>query len=465
MVYTLLNTSLILLIFALYRSIGFSVINFIKSTMSVLIFLSVSVSGMDISELVCGRPFGGCSILYRKTLASCITPLDSCSNRFCGVKFNCSSGLSMLLICVYLPSSSYPSNFTEYLNTLGELDGFIHSCHSDVVVIVGDFNVDFDRCCQLTSLLRDFMSDHSLFSCDLPFKDEVMFTYERDDGLSRSWIDHVLCSQSFSSIISNVRAVHSGSILSDHFPLLFSIEADHLPVKSTEPLSTKKLYRLDWTRVTRNDIDKYCSLVSQRISFLQSDIVDCSVPDCSSHHSILDSYGSHLVSTLLSSALECFPTRPISTSHRRLVGWNQSVTRLKQSSVFWYKIWEEAGCPCSGVLSQIKKSSKRRYKYAVRRLLRRQNALLQKKLAKSFARNKKSSFWSDVRKLKNSSHPVSPVVDGVAGSKTLLMFLPPRLRVFSITTRHLLILLLILLFGLQLLPLIYQALNLMRMMY
>ena len=35
------------------------------------------------------------------------------------------------------------------------------------------------------------------------------------------------------------------------------------------------------------------------------------------------------------------------------------------------------------------------------------------------------------------------------------MFLPPRLREFSITTRHLLILLLILLFGLQLLPLIY----------
>ena len=61
-------------------------------------------------------------------------------------------------------------------------------------------------------------------------------------------------------------------------------------------------------------------------------------------------------------------------------------------------------------------SSKRRYKYAVRRLLHRQNALLQKKLAKSFARNKKSSFWSDVRKLKNSSHPVSPVI---AGSKNI----------------------------------------------
>ena len=148
-------------------------------------FLSVSVCGMDNSELVCGRPYGGCSILYQKSLASCITALGSCSNGFCGVKFNCSSGLSMLLVCVYMPSSSSPSSFSEYLNTLGELDGFIHSYHSDVVVIVGDFNVDFDRCCQLTNLLCDFMSDHSLCSCDLLF-DDVLFTYKRDDGLCRS---------------------------------------------------------------------------------------------------------------------------------------------------------------------------------------------------------------------------------------------------------------------------------------
>ena len=119
------------------------------------------------------------------------------------------------------------------------------------------------------------------------FKDDVLFTYERDDGLCRSWIDHVLCSQSFSSTISNVRAVHSGSILSDHFPLLFTLEANNLPVNYTEPVSSKKLHRIDWTRVTHNNIDKYCSLVSQRISVLPSDIMDCSVPDCSSHHNAL----------------------------------------------------------------------------------------------------------------------------------------------------------------------------------
>ena len=324
----------------------------------------------------------------------------------------------MLLICVYMPSSSSSSLFNEYLNTLGELDGFIHSNQSDVVVIAGDFNVDFDRCNQITSLLSDFMSEHGLCSCDLLFRDDVQFTYEHDDGLSRSWIDHVICSQSFSNRISDVRAMHSGYVLSDHSPLLFSIKSDLSPTPITKSVSSANQCRIDWARVSDSDIHKYCSLVSERITSLQSDVVVCSLSGCSAHHSVLDSYGSHLVSTLLSCAYECFPTRSSST-HRRLVGWNQFLSRFKESSLFWHKIWKEAGYPSSGVLSQIKKNVKRRYRYAVRRLIRRQNHLLQKKLATSFARKNKSSFWSDIRKLNSSSPSRPPVIDGVLGSKNI----------------------------------------------
>ena len=37
-------------------------------------FLSVSISGMNSGSLLCGRPYGGYAILYRKSLSSCITP-------------------------------------------------------------------------------------------------------------------------------------------------------------------------------------------------------------------------------------------------------------------------------------------------------------------------------------------------------------------------------------------------------
>ena len=77
--------------------------------------------------------YGGCSILYRKSLSSCIVPLDSCSDRFCGVKFCDSSGLSFLLVSVYMPSVSTPSSNSNYLNVLGELEGLL--IHSAVMLI------------------------------------------------------------------------------------------------------------------------------------------------------------------------------------------------------------------------------------------------------------------------------------------------------------------------------------------
>ena len=40
-------------------------------------FLSVSVSSIDDSSLLVGRPFGGCAILYRKSLLLSVTQLQN----------------------------------------------------------------------------------------------------------------------------------------------------------------------------------------------------------------------------------------------------------------------------------------------------------------------------------------------------------------------------------------------------
>ena len=48
------------------------------------------------------------------------------------------------------------------LSTLGELQSFITSHCCDVVLIVEDFNVDFDCRDQLCSILSEFMSENSL---------------------------------------------------------------------------------------------------------------------------------------------------------------------------------------------------------------------------------------------------------------------------------------------------------------
>ena len=119
-------------------------------------------------------------------------------------------------------------NYGDYLNTLGEFWGLIASHKCDVNIVVGDFNVDFDR----ANLLYDFMAEFNLVVSDLSFRERVGYTYERDDGLAHSWIDNYYL---FATIISDVYTVHCGSILSDHFPLFFKLHIKSQSLPTTKP--------------------------------------------------------------------------------------------------------------------------------------------------------------------------------------------------------------------------------------
>ena len=59
----------------------------------------------------------------------------------------------------------------------------------------------------LCNWLGDFMSEMSLHACDLSFHSSVKLTFEWGDGLARSWIDHILCSKPFSTLVTNVHTL------------------------------------------------------------------------------------------------------------------------------------------------------------------------------------------------------------------------------------------------------------------
>ena len=384
-------------------------------------FLSISVSGVDQSCLITGRPYGGCSILYRKSLSPFITLLDSGSNRFCALKLCDSNGLSVLMICVYMPGEHTQDAFNAYLNILGELEGFIDRYGCDLNLIIGDFNVDFGRGGSLNDLLLDFMSDLNLTACDLQYQNDILYTYERDDGLVRSWIDHVLSSHSFSHLVSDIYTQRSGSNLSDHFPLHFLLHvtclAAHYPPPSPS-FSPSRSPCILWHKVSSTDIEKYQSLVGQYLPTLSPELVSCSETPCSCHNELLEVYAQQLVSTLLDCAFSCFPCSSPSPSYR-LAGWNDTCQQLKDDANLWYKIWEQAGRPSSGALFNIRRYTKRKYKSSVRRLQRRQQYLRRERLARSYAEKKMDDFWTKVKQLNHSSTTRAPVVDGVSGSLSI----------------------------------------------
>ena len=137
-------------------------------------FLLCGVSGMDSSVLLHGRPFGGCA----KSLAGSVNMIRTDSNRFCAVKLTDSHGSRVLLINVYL-STDYGTSgsHSDYLHSLGELEGFIDTQSFNHLVIAGDFNADFRRQELHVQALKSFMDDNNLLAADLAYQQSVQYTY------------------------------------------------------------------------------------------------------------------------------------------------------------------------------------------------------------------------------------------------------------------------------------------------
>ena len=100
-------------------------------------FLSCGVSGMEDGFLLLGRPYGGCGIIFKKSLLERIKVVKLPFKRFCAIYLAdlLSSFLFIFLLIIGI----------QILMTisLGELGGFINSQSFDDIIIGGDFNTDF----------------------------------------------------------------------------------------------------------------------------------------------------------------------------------------------------------------------------------------------------------------------------------------------------------------------------------
>ena len=173
---------------------------------------------MDFSILLHGRPFGGCAILFRKSLINSFTMLSTNAKHFCAVWLSDQSGYTVLLICVYLSTEYATSSLhDDFLYAIAELEGFINSQPFNSLLIAGDFSVDFARCSPNTSQLTQFLEEFDLVSVDLSYHANVQFTYEVWN--SSSWIDHIFTSRHFASCFTNVQKLDIATSLSDHHPL------------------------------------------------------------------------------------------------------------------------------------------------------------------------------------------------------------------------------------------------------
>ena len=179
---------------------------------------------MGESVLHAGRPYGGCTILYKPSCTD-IYPISlGDSKRTCGIKWKLHNSDGFVnLFTVYMPC--YVNTAIHHLDFNNVLQSITMYCLQNTVkycTIGGDFNADISRVKSMnTASLQNFVSDEGLMFCT---KSEnrinivIDYTYYGHNQ-DFSVIDHFIISRRLSSSIAVYETISPVSNISDHVPL------------------------------------------------------------------------------------------------------------------------------------------------------------------------------------------------------------------------------------------------------
>ena len=137
-----------------------------------------SVSAMDITTIVRGRPKGGVLIIYPDTYGSNAKLVHTTSNRLCALslKFDC---FIVYLFCIYMPCDiNEIDNLNEFNSILNEISLLCLKYDVENVCIAGDMNTDLSRLNSWhTQSIKQFVEQEDMYCVINNSCADVDYTY------------------------------------------------------------------------------------------------------------------------------------------------------------------------------------------------------------------------------------------------------------------------------------------------
>jgi len=388
-------------------------------------FTGFGISAMDTSNgLLLGRPYGGVCILWRKSMAKYINVVQYDDKRLLGCKL-CINNDTMLFINVYLPYQC-DENYDDFVRYLGKLSAHIEMSTTASVVLVGDFNSKMYSTFE-TELL-DFVKRNNLYLSDYEHlgKNNSNFTYVSDAHSTTSWLDHYVCSFSAHNEITLMQILDKLPS-SDHLPLAAVFQHDdtiHVDTDDTD-VDDQADNTCNWHKATTDDCARYEHITRTHLNgvHIPTSALTCTDSTCSdvSHRQSLHSMYNEVRDVLYRSGISSVPinSRSSGTSQFVIPGWNDYVREAHTEARYAYVTWRDFGKPRHGPVSDLMKTTRLRFKYALRQCQAKEETARADALAKSLVNKDTVSFWKSVKRMNNKTVPQANSVNGVVGSTNI----------------------------------------------
>ena len=354
--------------------------------------------------------------MYRKTLASQITVIDSDESRITGIQINTEHG-PLLLLNVYMPTNYGDEASLElYRECLAKLHALIVDSYAVHTIIAGDFNCSPSS--RFFAEFVNFATDNDLLMTDLTRLKDVV-TYISDDGSKSSWIDHILCSHVVDSMIRDVDVIND-VVISDHKPLSFSVQCSVMGALTSDSYnamhtadvhSGSDLWVPVWDRCDRTTLDCYSDCVD---NLLQQVYVPFVAFDSSISLHEIDQFYHDILACIYKAVHHCIPTRRHSASDFNVPGWNNCVSEKHDAAREAYLCWLEVGKPKFGYHFDRMTRTRAVFKLALRYCKNHIEELKADACAEAVFDKDPRKFWNSVYKMSNSK--ASCQVNSIGGA-------------------------------------------------
>lgn len=218
-------------------------------------------SAVDLSAGVLrGRPHGGVAILWRRSLFSNVSIIQSESNRIAAIKVS-TSGSDFVVCSVYMPTDC-TENFPVFTKCLGLLNAIVESGEVESVYLLGDFNAHYPE--TFGKEMLSFCLEQKWICADYEYLniDSDNFTFISEAHNCKRWLDHCLVTSSAWNTITKVH-IDYGVYSSDHFPLF--IECNLNVIRPKLRLAKHVDNKVLWGSRDVNQIEKYRELCNKQL--------------------------------------------------------------------------------------------------------------------------------------------------------------------------------------------------------
>ena len=370
-----------------------------------------SMTNVTEKGMLRGRPHGGLAIFYPRYLAGQIVKVNTNNDRIIALKVNIDP-VPFIVLGIYMPcDKSYDAEtLSEVDDILGEIE-FLYMTHQNCeFLLAGDFNCDFRRNTPHVRRIRQFIVELS-FS----HKSENVDVTYRHDGLNHvSCIDHVFASGRIANNIHAIKHVESGSNLSCHLPVSWSVSCvgDAVDDQTRSMPSVKKKVYV-WAQI---DAEEYRNDVKHRLAHIHrvDDLMRGCEPNCTNveHKERISECYQSIVRCLHAAGVKSVPQRPVGSSKH---WWNDDIQSKKRASIEAHAMWENFGKPRSGPVNDHRLHAKYVYKNAIRNAKLREDSELNDNLADKLLEKRGKCFWKMWKNNFSVRSKPTDVLDGVNG--------------------------------------------------